>query len=343
MTQRKTEGRPARSVTIKEVARHLNVSPSTISRALGRPELLSEETRTRVLEAVERLGYQPNLIARGLRLQETRLLFVVVPTLSPFFLEVFRGVERAARETGYAVLMGHTERDISRELLFLDQVASQRADGVVLVTSSDQEELRARHKRIPPLVAALEKVSGLHVPSVCVDHHKGGMDAANHLLALGHRRIAHIAGPDTQTIAQQRRSGFQEAMVAANLDPAAYPCLSGDYSFALGESAMETLLTCHPAPTAIFAGNDEIAIGAIRTLKRVGLQAGKDVSVIGFDDQRIASLYEPALTTVRVPTEELGYQSTLLLVQQLQGADHQDDIVLPTSLIIRSTTGFAPR
>lgn len=343
MTGDKGENQRLRSVTIKEVAKHLNVSPSTISRALGRPELLSQETRDRVLEAVETLGYQPNLIARGLRLQETRLLFVVVPTLSPFFLEVFRGVERAARETGYAVLMGHTERDSARELLFLDQVASQRADGAILVTSADQDALRARHKRMPPVVLALENASGLNLTSVSVDHRQGGVDAANHLLALGHRRIAHIAGPDVQMIAQQRRAGFREAMTAAGLDPDAYPILSGDYSVTLGETAMERLLTSHPAPTAVFAGNDEIAVGVIRTLKRVGLEVGRDVSVIGFDDQRIASLYEPALTTVRVPTEELGYQSTLRLVGQLKGERHQEDMVLPTSLVIRATTGFAPK
>lgn len=330
------------SVTIKEVARALDVSPSTVSRALTRPELLSEETRTRVLEAVAELGYQPNLIARGLRLRKTGLLFVVVPTLSPFFLEVFRGVERAARETGYNVLMGHTERDIARELVFLDQVSSQRADGIILVTSASQDELRARQKRIPPLVAALEKVSGLDVSSASVDHHKGAIDATNHLLALGHTRIAHIAGPDRQTIAQHRREGFREAILAAGLDPDAYPIMSGDYSTALGEHAMGELLSQHPAPTAVFAGNDEIAIGAIQTLKRVGLVAGRDVSIIGFDDQRIASLYEPALTTVKVPTEELGYQSALMLVKRLAGEQNIKDVVLSTTLTIRSTTGSAP-
>jgi LacI family transcriptional regulator, repressor for deo operon, udp, cdd, tsx, nupC, and nupG len=331
------------SVTIKEVARALDVSPSTVSRALSRPELLSEETRTRVLQAVAELGYQPNLIARGLRLKKTGLLFVIVPTLSPFFLEVFRGVERAARETGYNVLMGHTERDSARELVFLDQVSSQRADGIILVTSANQDELRARQKRIPPLVAALEKVSGIDVPSASVDHHKGAMDATNHLLALGHTRIAHIAGPDIQTIAQHRREGFREAILAADLDPDAYPIISGDYSTLLGENAMGELLTHNPPPTAVFAGNDEIAIGAIRTLKRVGLEVGRDVSVIGFDDQRIASLYEPALTTVRVPTEELGYQSALMLVKRLAGDEEIEDLVLPTTLTIRGTTGSAPQ
>ncbi len=330
------------SISIKEVARSLNVSAATVSRALSRPELLKKETRVRILEAVEQIGYRPNLIARGLRLKKTHLLFVVVPTLSPFFLEVFRGAERAARETNYSVLMGHTNRDISREQIFIDQALAQRADGIVLVTSSSQNELVDRQGGLPPLVAALETISGLQVPAARVDHRKGAIDATNHLIALGHRHIAHIGGPEAQTIAQRRRSGFEAAMSAAKLDPNTYPRLAGDYSTALGESGMETLLTCHPRPTAVVAGNDEIAIGVIRMLKRVGLTVGRQVSVIGFDDQRIASLYDPALTTVRVPTEELGYQSAMLLIQQLAGNEQQEDLVLPTELVIRDTTGVAP-
>jgi LacI family repressor for deo operon, udp, cdd, tsx, nupC, and nupG len=342
VSPRKTTRHATRSVTIKEVAGQLGVSPSTISRALARPELLRAETRERVLEGVNRLGYQPNMIARDLRLQETRLLFVVVPTLSPFFLEVFRGVERGAREAGYAVLMGHTERDVAREQLFLDQVASRRADGVILVTSSDPAALLTRTKRMPPVVGALEEIEGLHAPAVRVDHRKGAMDATNHLLALGHRRVAHIGGPEKQIIARHRREGFHAAMTQAGLDPNAYPHLGGDYAVPVGEQAMETLLTCNPPPTAVFAGNDEIAIGVIQAMKRVGLQVGRDISVIGFDDQRIASLYEPALTTIRVPTEELGYRAILLLVDELRGNPSEVDIVLPTSLVIRATTGPVP-
>ncbi len=331
-----------RSVTIKEVASQLGVSASTISRALARPELLSTETRERVLEAVDRLGYQPNLVARALRLQETRLIYVVIPTLSPFFLEVFRGVERGARETGYAALVGHTGRNVQREQLFLDQVASYRGDGVILVTSSDPAALLARRKRMPPVVAALEEIEGLAAPAVRVDHRKGAVDATNHLLALGHRRVAYIGGPEGQVIAGHRREGFHLAMNQAGLDPDGYPYLAVDYAVELGEQAMESLLTLHPPPTAVFAGNDEIAIGAIRAIKRVGLQVGRDISVIGFDDQRLASLYEPPLTTIRVPTEELGYRAILMMVDQLQGRSTEEDIVLPTSLVIRSTTG-APR
>ena len=339
---RKKLGRSdSQSVTIKEVANKLGVSPATVSRALARPELLRTDTRKRVLDAVERLGYQPNLIARDLRLQKTHLVFVVVPTLSPFFLEVFRGVERSARENSYAVLMGHTERDSSREHRFLDQAASGRADGVILVTSSDSAALANRRMRMPPSVVALAAADGTRLPTVRVDHRLAAINATNHLLALGHRRIAHIAGPEGQTIAAHRRDGFNQAMLAAGLDPTTYPCLAGPYAVPRGESAMETLLTCNPRPTAVFAGNDELAVGAIQAIKRVGLRVGKDISIIGVDDQRIASLYEPPITTIRVPTEELGYRAMQMLVDVLRGKASETDLLLPTSLVIRATTGPA--
>ncbi|MEJ2817000.1 LacI family DNA-binding transcriptional regulator [Caulobacter sp. CCG-8] len=333
---------PSGSVNIKQVAAELGVSLATVSRALSHPHLLRAETRERVLAAIDRLGYQPNLIARDLRLRESRLVFVVVPSLSPFFLEVFRGVERGAREGGYTVLMGHSERDPSREQLFLDQVASRRADGVILVTSAEPGLMAARKRHMPPVVAALETIEGQAFPTVRVDHRKASMDATNHLLALGHRRIAHIAGPQKSPMAAHRLEGFQAAMAAAGLDATAYPQLAGNFTVAFGEEAMEALLACNPPPTAVFAANDEMAVGAIQTIKRAGLQVGRDVSVIGFDDQRIASLYEPSLTTIKVPTEELGYRSMLSLWDLLRGRPAEEDTVLQTSLIIRSTTGPPP-
>ena len=329
-------------VTIKEVADELGVSAATVSRALVHPHMLRTETRERVLEAVDRLGYQPNLIARDLRLRESRLIFVVVPSLSPFFLEVFRGVERGARECGYAVLMGHTERDPTREHLFLDQVASRRADGVILVTSSEPAAMVARSRRMPPTVAALETVDGQHFPTVRVDHRKAAMDATNHLVSLGHRRIAFIGGPDKVPMAAHRREGFEDAMAAAGLEADGYPRLSGNFTVAFGEEAMERLLACNPRPTGVFAANDEMAIGAIQTIKRAGLRPGVDISVIGYDDQRIASLYDPPLTTLKVPTEELGYQAMVMLHGVLRGSADEQDMVLPTALVIRGTTGAPP-
>jgi LacI family repressor for deo operon, udp, cdd, tsx, nupC, and nupG len=328
--------------TIREVAVDLGLSVATVSRALTRPELLKDNTRIRVLEAVERLGYQPNLIARGLRLRESRLVFVVVPSLSPFFLEVFRGAERAARECDYAVLMGHTERNPDREQMFFDQVSSGRADGVILVSSSDAEAIATRTRRMPAVVAALENIEGQDIAAVRVDHIAAAMEATDHLLSLGHRRIAHIAGPDRAPMAVHRREGFEKAMNAAGQDPDAFPRLTGDFTVAFGTQAMTTLLALEVRPTAVFAANDEIAIGAIQAIKKAGLKVGVDISVIGFDDQRIATLYEPPLTTIKVPTEEIGYRSMLLLQKILGGRASHEDSVLATSLVVRSTTGPPP-
>jgi len=329
--------------TIKEVAKELGLSVATISRALIHPELLKDDTRVRVLAAIERLGYQPNLMARDLRLRESRLVFVVVPSLSPFFLEVFRGVERAARDCGYMVLMGHTERDPEREKLFLDQVASRRADGIILVTSADAAALADTKRRIPPIVAALETIDSQDLPTVRVDHTQAAFDATNHLLSLGHTKIAHIGGPPLAPMAIHRREGFERALTVAGIDPFALPCPAGNFTTAFGEEGMQLLLDHNPRPTAVFAANDEIAVGAIQTIKRAGLKVGKDISVIGYDDQRIATLYDPPLTTIRVPTEELGYQAMLKLNAVLKGETIDRDVVLPTTLVVRSTTGPAPQ
>jgi LacI family repressor for deo operon, udp, cdd, tsx, nupC, and nupG len=332
-----------RPATIREVAVDLGLSVATVSRALTRPELLREDTRARVLEAVERLGYQPNLIARGLRLRESRLVFVVVPSLSSFFLDVFRGVERAARECDYTVLMGHTERNPDREQMFFDQVASGRADGVILVSSSDAEAIAKRTRRMPAVVAALEDIEGQDIPTVRIDHIAAATDATNHLLSLGHTRVAHIAGPRRSSMAAHRRQGFDQAIFAAGLNPNAFPRLNGGFTVAWGTEAMETLLALESRPTAVFAANDEIAIGAIQAIKHAGLKVAHDISVIGFDDQRIATLYEPPLTTIKVPTEEIGYRSMLLLLSQiLDGGANPENSVLATSLVVRATTGPPP-
>jgi LacI family repressor for deo operon, udp, cdd, tsx, nupC, and nupG len=324
-----------RPTTITDVAAELGVSIATVSRALTRPELLSEETRIRVLDGVERLGYQPNLLARDLRLRESKVAFVVVPSLSPFFLEVFRGVEKAARKTGYSVLMGHTDRDPAREQVFFDQVAARRADGIILVTSSRASAIVNRKQRLPPIVAALEQIDGRPLPTVRVDHTAAGMAATQFLLDLGHKRVAHISGPMISPMAVHRLEGYQQAM-GKRLD--AGLCIEGDFTIRSGELAMGLLLGRQDPPTAVFAANDEMAIGAVRAVKQAGLRVPEDVSIIGFDDQRIAGLYDPPLTTVHVPTAEIGYRAMLLLERVLSHSAADRDIVLPTKITIRATT-----
>jgi LacI family repressor for deo operon, udp, cdd, tsx, nupC, and nupG len=324
-----------RSTTITDVAAALGVSIATVSRAITKPELLSDETRARVLEGIERLGYQPNLLARDLRLRATRIAYVVVPSLSPFFLEVFRGVEKAARKTGYTVLMGHTGRDPAREQVYFDQVASRRADGIILVTSSRASAIVGRKSRMPPVVAALEQIDGRPLPVVRVDHVAAAIEATNYLRELGHRRVAHISGPHSSPIAIHRIEGFQAAM-GADYHPDL--CIQGAFTVQSGERAMAQLLAREVRPTAVFAANDEMAVGAMRAVRGAGLSVPDDISIIGFDDQRIAALYDPPLTTVHIPTAEIGYRSMLMLERLLGDSLTDQDIVLPTSIVVRGTT-----
>lgn len=330
-----------RAATIKDIAADLDLAISTVSRALTRPDMLRPETVKRVREAVDRLGYQPNFMARDLKLRSTGLVFVIVPNLHPFFLEVQRGIETAAREVGYAVVMGHSDRDPQREGEFFDQVASRRADGIILVSSVDAEALAAR-KHLPPTVVALEGVEGQTLPTVRVDHTAAAMTATRHLIDLGHTRLAHIAGPQRSPMARHRHEGFLNSLRKTSLDRASDPFVQGQSTVESGEAAMRILLASQTPPTAVFAANDEMAIGAIRAIKQAGLSVPEDISVVGFNDQGLAEIYDPPLTTIHVPTCELGRHAMLKLQRVLAHAPVEMDDVLPTQLVVRATTAPPP-
>ena len=331
-----------RPATIKDVARELDISVATVSRALSKPHLLRPATVQRVREAVDRLGYRPNLVAQNLKLGSTRIIYVVIPSLSPFFLEIFRGIERAALELGYSAVIGHTGRDPAREGEFFDQVACGRADGVMLLSSARVETPAPHQHQLPPTVAVLEAAEGQDFPSVRVDHVKAAMQATNHLIELGHRRIAHITGNARAPMAVHRREGFIAAMTAAGLKSGEENCVPAEFTPEAGQSAMEILLTRPQVPTAVFCANDEIAIGAIRAIRAAGLRVPEDISVIGYDDQRLGRIYDPPLTTVHVPTFDLGYQAMVKMRRILAHEDFEYDALLPTHVIKRATTA-APK
>lgn len=335
MRQPSTSPRPA---TIKDVARELDLSVATVSRALTKPKLLRPETVARVRAAVERLGYRPNLTAQNLKRGTTGIVYVIVPSLSPFFLEIFRGAERAAQERGYSVMMGHTDRHPEREEEFFDQVACGRADGVLLVSTAEAEAIVKHKRRLPPTVVVLEAVDGQTFPTVRVDHKKAAFDATSYLIGLGHRRIAHITGPARSPMAIHRREGYLAALAASGLRAGEESCVPGEFTVASGESAMASLLSRPEPPTAVFAANDEMAIGAIRAIKAKGLRVPQDISVMGFDDQRIAMIYDPPLSTVRLPTFDLGYSGMVKLNCVLENEDYEMDVMLGTTLVERATT-----
>jgi LacI family transcriptional regulator, repressor for deo operon, udp, cdd, tsx, nupC, and nupG len=324
--------------TIRDVALQLGVSVATVSRALSRPDMLRQETRERVLAAVAALGYRPNLLARGLRRGRTHAILVIAPNLSPFFLEILAGIEEVAREAGFAVLLGNSGGDHQREEACFDQVATVRADGVILLTGSVPKAFARGTRQLPPLVAVLEGPSDHSVPLIRTDHRVGAREASRHLIELGHTRIAHISGSRHVPSTAQRLQGYRDALKAANLPCTADLVHTGDFTMPAGAAGMDALLNSSSPPTAVLCGNDEMAFGAVQALHRRGLSVPSDVSIVGFDDLNMAAFYNPPLTTVHIPRHDIGRRAAAELIELLAGRAVTREAVLPTRLMIREST-----
>jgi len=330
--------RPARVRTVKEIAAIAEVSVATVSRALQRPELVSEETRLRIHEVVRRLGYTPNALARNLRTARTRLIIALLPDIAnPFFSEVIRGIEQVAYEKGYSVLLGETQSSLVREQAYADMVAARQADGIITMFH--------RVPAIPmdgrlPLVNACEYVKDSAISSVYVDNVGAAAAAVEYLVTLGHRDIAFIAGPGSSPICVDREEGYRLALKRAKI--VADPALTaiGDFSIEAGERAVEMFLSQGRSFSAVFCSNDEMAIGAMRALTAAGLRIPEDVSVVGFDDIRFSRYTSPPLTTVSQPKNALGREAMTMLIEILNDPQVPPrKRVLSADLVVRGSTG----
>lgn len=325
------------SATLRDVAAACGLSISTVSRALRAPELLTGETLRIVRRAVAELDYRPSITAQTLRGERTRVVLVIVPSLSPFFLDVFKGAEEAAAAADYSVLVANTDRRCSREHRLTEQVAVGSVDGVILVTSTDLPKISADFPN-QPLVIALDVSSDTTFPTVRVDHVTAAAEATRYLIEIGHRRIAHIAGPSSSGMSAHRLEGYRMALAEAGLafDPSL--CVEGKFTVESGGPAVDRLLDREDRPSAIFAANDQMAIGAARRLRDLGLRVPEDMSLMGFDDERMAALYDPPLSTVCVPTFDIGHEAMVQMLRLLDGELTEQNIVLGTELTIRRST-----
>jgi LacI family repressor for deo operon, udp, cdd, tsx, nupC, and nupG len=340
---KKVPGRAAGPATIRDVASELGMSVATVSRALSQPDLLRPETRDRVLSIVARLGYRPNVLARSLRRGQTHAIVLVVPKLSPFFLEIFAGAEEAAQTAGLAVLLGNSDGKPEREEAYFDQVVSGRADGIILLTGLLPSSYADGNRTIPPMVTVLEKLQGHDAPVVRIDHRSASAQITRHLIELGHRRIAHISGTKAAVSSEHRLAGYKDALAAAGIPFDEKLVVPGKFSMQSGADAMETLLALDHPPSAVFAGNDEMAFGAVRAARAHGLAVPDDLSMAGFDDQTTAAFYNPPLTTIHTPCREIGRRATQELIEQIAGREVAKEIVLPTKLVVRESTAAPSR
>lgn len=333
--------------TIRDVANRAGVSTATVSRVLaglGRPRA---STSAAVLEAVDELGYRPSVVARSLRMRRTRTFGLIVTDIqNPFFPELVRAADDAAREAGYSILLGSAAYDEDRAMHYLALMVDRRVDGLIVASSQLSRKSWEWLARSPvPVVVVNAEPSDAPVPVITSDNVGGSRMAVEHLAGLGHRHIGYVRGPEAYTAATPRLEGFRLGCAAAGLDRRDTPIVAGAGDTESGERAAARLLAEHPGITAIACYNDLTAIGAFRAIRAAGLRVPEDISVVGFDDIAPASWVVPALTTVAQQKSEMGLLAVGTLARALEapvGAQPIDVVRLPVRLVIRESTCPVP-
>jgi DNA-binding LacI/PurR family transcriptional regulator len=332
--------------TMKDVASLAGVSVQTVSVVINRNQGITQETRQRVLSAVEKLGYRRRSIARSLRTGKTNTVALVVSDIAnPSFATMASAAENYAHALGYNLVVYNTHDDIEREVSYIHTAIERWVDGMLFVSAQDRmaslDELESAG--IPTV--AVDRIPEHYTgPSVTLDNVKAGGMAAKHLLDLGHTCIAHISGPQQLRLARERKNGLQQAIEARGLKPG--PCIhvEGNWDCATGYRAMKLILEHRPHSTAVFSANDRMAIGAIRAIDEAGLRIPKDISILGLDDIEIAAFICPPLTTVRQSFAEMATLGMQLLLQILQKeVPDQLHILVEPELILRESTAPPPK
>ncbi|WP_377272760.1 LacI family DNA-binding transcriptional regulator [Peterkaempfera sp. SMS 1(5)a] len=329
---------------IKDVARQAGVSVGTVSNVINRPDLVSEETRVRVQAVIDRLGYVRSESARQLRAGRSRIVALLVLDMgNPFFVDVARGAERAARQAGLGVMVCNSAQSPSEEADYISLFAEQRVRGVLLTPADPTgRNLDALRRNGTPFVLVDRVAAGGSECSVSVDDVNGGMLAANHLIAQGHRSIAYIGGPSELTQVRDRRAGAQAALVEAGLPAESLVELSADgLDVAAGRDAGARLLGLGPRPTAVFCANDLLALGVLQAMYAARVSVPDELAIVGYDDIEFAAAAAVPLTSVRQPAAAMGRLAAELLMEETSGSDvghrHQQ-MVLQPELVVRSSS-----
>jgi DNA-binding LacI/PurR family transcriptional regulator len=325
--------------TMKEVARRAGVSSSTVSRVLNHTHSISAETQQRVLDVVRQLNYYKNVHARRLATGRSDLFGLVISEIAnPYFSEIIRGFQAAAWDQGFDVLLCNTEYQAERTKSVIRKLIESDVRGVAIMTSSIDQSLTSE------LTAAGVAIvfcnlgpAGKLISNIAIDYQLGISQAIDHVVALGHRRVAVIAGPEDNRTAVTIKQALVAGLSRRKLNP--FPILDSNYRVDAGASAVRTILEQREIPTVFFCGNDLIAMGAMNALEEAGVRVPDDVSVVGIDDIAFAFLARPSLTTIRVPREQLGKIAfdalhKILKLKRAKGAEYY----LETELVIRKST-----
>ncbi len=329
-----------RQPSIKDIARLARVSHPTVSRALQNSPLVNPQTAAKIRKIADETGYRASAVARGLVTRRTRTIGLVVTTVAdPFASEVVCGIEETANDHGYSVFLADSNADPVREKKVVQALAERRVDGI-LVTSSRVGALYLPllKEMMVPIVLVNDQHPGEFVHSVMISNQEGMRAAAEHLIGLGHRRIAYLGDQLGYQSDVERRAGYQAALDAAGIAAMPELVVRGNGKAEAAMEAMEKLLALADPPTAVCCYNDMTALGAMRQMRVRGLRVPEDLSVVGFDDLFFASYTQPPLTTVRQPMRKMGKMAMESLLALMSGAESVAQIKVDAELIVREST-----
>jgi LacI family repressor for deo operon, udp, cdd, tsx, nupC, and nupG len=334
-------------VSIKDIARAADVSHSTVSRALSDSPLVSAETKARIQRLAREMGYSPDAQARSLVMGRTQTLGVVVTTIAdPFIAEVVQAIEITAYEHGYSVILASSSAEPEREIAAVETLQSKRVEGVI-VTSSRVGALYQEHlDRLGVPVVLINSHSehgGPYTFSIAIDDRHGGHAASQHLIQLGHRRIAYVRGPAGNSDDLGRLGGYRQALAKAGLTSDSTLIVPGTGRADGGERALFTLMSLDEPPTAVFCYNDMTATGVLRAARQSGIAVPQDLAVVGFDDIPFASYIQPPLTTIAQPKPKMGQKAVemvlALTAPNRPGSHAISNVVMKGRLIVRESSG----
>lgn len=328
-------------VTMREVAERAGVSVTTVSHVINNSRPVNQHTRDRVEEAMRTLGYQPNVLARSLRRGVTHTIGIILPdSTNPYFAEVVRGIEDTSFDQGYSVILCNSDNDLDKEHHYTNVLVEKQVDGIIFVAAGlSSENINTLQARGVPLVLVDRQVPEVRVDNVLADNQHGGWLATKHLIELGHRIIGCIAGPKGVRLSSQRINGYRQAMESADISIDPYMIVEGDFQYQGGYEGAAVLFNQASPPTAIFACNDLMAIGAYRFAHENNLKIPEQLSIVGFDNVRLSAYTNPPLTTIHQSKHEMGSRAARLLIERFADQELEPrQEILATNLVIRGST-----
>jgi alanine racemase len=324
---------------IQQVAKQAGVSVATVSRVLNSQNTVSAKTKMRVEEAIKKLNYEPSLLGRNLRTSESRLLLILIPTISnPFYLEIIKGIEQVAISQNYNILLCETDSNPEKENIYFDLVRKKMADGIISMDPAVNVETLKKLAENYAIIQCSEYEEGTGIPYVTIDNEEASYRAVKHLIQIGHKKIALMNSDEKYLFARQRKMGYKRALEENGIT------LKNEYiiptqrlGFENGQQAMKKILNLQDRPTALFAVSDLLAIGALKEINAAGLHVPNDIAVVGFDKIDFSNMTNPTLTTIAQPMKRMGSVAARMLIEKIKG-EEVESIILDHELVIREST-----